>query len=96
MSIQERRKQWLAALRSGEYKQHFGAMRGPEPKCFCALGVALKISGFYKTTFNKVEAGKYLRDYLGLDSLKRSLVVEMNDGENLSFNEIADRMEAIL
>ena len=39
-------KQWVAALRSGKYSQHRGALHDENENSFCCLGVLCDISGF--------------------------------------------------
>ena len=51
MSIKENRKKWVAALRSGEYKQGNGylcKMNGQGEFRFCCLGVLCEIAGAQK------------------------------------------------
>jgi len=84
---------WLQALRSGEYKQYTGSMVGPEPKCYCALGLGLKLTGFFKTRRFLSSAGPYLETHLGLNAPQRARIVIMNDDEKLSFDQIADTVE---
>jgi len=91
MNIQERRKQWLAALRSGEYKQNRGSNVGADGS-YCALGLALKLSGFYKVVGMK-STSRHLETHYGLSDGGRWYVIHMNDNKKLSFPEIADRME---
>ena len=94
-------EKWVAALRSGEYKQ------GAEYLCqydedgnaaaFCCLGVLENIEPRIKCD----DGGDELLDE---DSLKEFLGVNRNDGflqstyagwndEGMSFSEIADRLE---
>lgn len=96
----ENRRKWVAALRSGKYKQCFGTLTyqtTPSHKLFCAMGVACDISGlgewdgssylgYCTNTPDKVTA------WLGLPRLAPQ-VVKMNDIFRLSFEEIAGMVE---
>lgn len=80
----ELRDKWVAALRSGEYKQIRGRMYGGPNECmtcYCCLGVASKIVGF--DPFKEIENYRKL--------------IYLNDGINgeraHSFGEIADWIE---
>jgi hypothetical protein len=91
---------WVAALRSGEYKQGETKMYNPATDCFCVWGVAeiavgndkdiiagwaVPKSGNYQSLLPEI-AGKIIDD-----------LIDLNDGSNnLSFPEIADYIEQYL
>lgn len=96
---------WLSGLRSGEYKQHRGALtdkfndylpRGDEDNkpieegtSFCCIGVAGMIAGFVGL-MNTNECA----NFLNLDDSYTNELVKMNDDDHKSFLEIADWIEA--
>ena len=103
-------RQWITALRSGEYKQgRKWLKRGGR---YCCLGVAatldpkVKVEGerFFFTEQSRQEREevnpKWFRDRFGLvvDFTKddRDKLIEMNDNEGKSFLEIADHLETFL
>jgi hypothetical protein len=98
---------WIAALRSGDYKQvrHFLHARGG----YCCLGVLCEAAGLKSES---VEPGVDYYGYFDAGSTNRytstpppsiyeqlpekfaSKLVKMNDSEHKSFAEIADWIEA--
>lgn len=78
------KRKWVAALRSGEYKQcrgvvaryHFGG--GAE---YCAYGVLTH------------KVAEFDGPDIELSAVDLSKIVYMNDVQRLSFNEIADHIE---
>ena len=104
----ENRKKWVAALRSGEYKQTTNALRND--KGFCCLGVACDISGLGGWGFYNAE-GEYpysrYNALIYLPNIVRSwLGLHKNDGEydatsltedndaGRTFQDIADIVES--
>ena len=101
-------KQWIAALRSGEYAQCKGTLnRAGEG--FCCLGVlcdiapevgcepseAGMISAFF-TTENVNYHGSLpseFRSWIGISLRMASRLIDMNDTKGRSFAEIADYIE---
>ena len=97
----ERRKAWVEALRSGEYKQEKYQMYNPISGGYCCLGVG------YKLATNEIpptvgSAGYFLvKDYYGLtdglgkygENCEKALFLH-NDTDELNFNEIADIIES--
>jgi hypothetical protein len=98
-------KTWIAALRSGEYKQTTGSLQ--DYKGYCCLGVACKVlipkdqlelntNGdlFGTLPIDQSHPPEWLKDINRDFSEKtgRSLSV-LNDTDGLSFNEIADLLE---
>ena len=79
------REKWIAALRSGEYRQCTG-MLGDGKGAYCALGVLSKVSGLCM---------QLAYDVVGFKPYEASLVAWMNDVEHHSFNQIADALETM-
>ena len=110
-------KRWVAALRSGEYKQAVGALRDCEYGEFdyeteacvidkvnghCCLGVlqdlAAKDGGAQWNTIggpqdDDGEPDKRIIDFLGMDGAMIAHLIEMNDDNDATFEEIADEIE---
>lgn len=99
------KKTWVAALRSGAYKQGRGVLRSKN-NCFCCLGV---LADACKVKWHKIENyseyGFFTRDatsrlYLspeflntiGLSDTHQMTLSAMNDDKK-SFDEIADYIE---
>ena len=91
-----RKKIWVAALKSGEYKQcqQFLAIEGK----YCCLGVALLVNHNLETTFDGHFDAEDVSDWCNLlrdDHLTYEVIdtlAKMNDSGS-SFNEIADWIE---
>ena len=97
--------EWLAALRSGKYKQGEGHLNCDG--LYCCLGVLCEISyeriGLVKTDGVIVHYDnknstlpKKLSEIIGLDyfgGLKNASCVSLNDDDGKSFTEIADILE---
>lgn len=99
--LNDNAKKWVAALRSGEYKQcknrlaHAGR--------FCCLGVACDISSVPRSVWGKNatlpypviglrdEQGSYLLSGTGLS---HGCLSGLNDWDNKTFEEIADVIES--
>lgn len=110
-SRKELRAEWLAALRSGEYKQAQGHLK--EDGGYCCLGVLCEIAGImdddgcavygvYSDTFTSLpfEFAEYMgmaRDGAAADrdgvKFLPSLIC-LNDDRQMSFEQIADAIEA--
>lgn len=102
-AITERRKTWIAALRSGKYKQGRGLLR-PSEDTYCCLGVACKCQGIevdeeipgydgYTIESGTDYENRTFALNLGLNPFLIQELVEMNDIEEASFDEIADFLE---
>lgn len=93
----EFKARWIAALRSGEFKQGEGRLcsRGPRPS-YCCLGVARKIDGVegcYQGDWgSEYYPPKKALDKWGLPYSSAAELARMNDGGK-SFAEIADYIE---
>ncbi|SRR6266700_7902151 len=92
---------WVAALRSGKYKQTRNQLHNPKGDGYCCLGVLCKISG---KEFNSVEQfiPQNIRFWAGLKSndgnccdteLKGCSLATYNDNSKYSFKKIADIIE---
>ena len=93
-------KQWIAALRSGKYKQMAGALNKGDK--FCAFGVACQLMASQLTVVVKPDGhtlyngrGAFppskVLDALGLKDCVGT-ITSMNDHDDLSFEEIANRL----
>jgi hypothetical protein len=97
------KQRWIAALRSGEYKQGADIMYNKRTDCYCCLGVASAICGvskelmevgyFYPTTTN---VPKEFPSLILTNTKIRDRLITMNDTDEKSFSEIADWIEANL
>lgn len=96
----EMKETWLAALRSGKYKQGKWNLRseglGEEPH-FCCLGVLCEATG---ATYKACEAVKKVYDdcgllvnYGGIPQYEVERLWTMNDRDGMPFEEIADWIE---
>lgn len=93
--------EWIAALRSGEYKQGRGKLR-TDDKCYCCLGVYADIvdpenktdwKGDFYLSKSLVES--FYSDHGShKDKDERPSLVHLNDDERQTFSEIADILEA--
>lgn len=78
----------LEALRSGKYKQYFGALTNSRVDAHCCIGVAAIVNDFdirkhpYCTT-------ETTADHVGLTIDEKRELIELNDCKKRTFNEIA-------
>ena len=102
--LTEPQKKWVAALRSGEFKQGKHALQDGD--CYCCLGVACVV---YEREVEKLPNGirglildderEAVREWLGLEcdagqySKAAPALTEHNDG-GMTFAEIADLIES--
>ena len=95
----EFKAKWVAALRSGKYKQTTGILKAfnsvTNEYSYCCLGVAACVLG-YETLDNKVLTGPQFPEAIrgsahGNDNVY--ILTHMNDGQRKSFSEIADYIE---
>ena len=108
-------KEWLTALRSGEYKQTTGSLYNIQDQGYCCIGVAARIK--YPLHYLKNKNDRYAGTLQGNkksiksdtkyklskipQELKRSVnannfvsqLVNLNDDEEYSFEEIAEWIE---
>ena len=96
---------WMKALRSGKYKQARGMLE--KSYGFCCLGVACEIMGFKKQKnslglimgglpCDQQKAPVWLK-LINNDFRKRTNknIYKMNDSMGMTFDEIADTLEAV-
>jgi hypothetical protein len=102
----EFKAKWIAALRSGEYKQGTnGNLLNPITNEYCCLGVACRVAGFHPREV-RASAGEFIDSNTEhLPAILRGFnsntipfkLAQMNDGNNgvkqHSFSEIADYIE---
>ena len=90
----EVRKQLREALRSGKYKQGFGALYSNG--CHCAVGVLCDISPVPgDRMLTALSAPLEVLQWSQLSPPEHYELVFMNDIERLTFDQIADRLEGI-
>lgn len=95
---------WIEALRSGKYKQHTQQLRYKDN--YCCLGVLLDVTknetnGFwsanglfnYKNNNYAACISYPLITDIELDDKLQCKLIEMNDSEGKTFNQIADFLE---
>lgn len=94
--IRANRKKWIAALRSGKYKQTRGQLKntaGTDPK-YCCLGVAAELCGL-----KGCMKGESLLDHecgvMGLSARQARDLVALNDDYHKRFKTIAKAIEAM-
>lgn len=99
-------KKWLTALRSGKYEKVTHSLREEiyENKFgYCALGVAMKVAEDNGVPIAEAAWGRcflpqavtaWLGASSGNVSLNGNSVVDLNDEEGFTFNQIADEIEA--
>jgi hypothetical protein len=104
----ENQKIWIAALRSGEYKQTRGKLRSNDLTGYCCLGVACELSKlgtfcgiYYETTVPSESSNRNtyipveVMKWLGItDWFKIKRLVQLNDIQDKTFSEIADFVES--
>lgn len=102
------KEKWVAALRSGNYKQAQYSLK--DAKGFCCLGVLCDL--YDNTKWEEVDSTRGYSNYklgdgtiestwlpdklakaLEIDSTSVAELVTMNDRDNKSFAEIADHIE---
>jgi hypothetical protein len=91
--IKENRRRWIAALRSGEYRQCSGILHFEGKHCCLGVGELLVYGPDYDSGGNYY----HLDEAFGLIGNQRELglnqLVSMNDMQRKSFAEIADHIE---
>lgn len=101
------RGKWIAALRSGEFKQAIGTLEN-DSEGFCCLGVLAKIAGCERTIkdrhnifydeesgFAPVRAREWagLLDGAGQSNPANISLTHLNDTKGYNFDQIADYLE---
>jgi hypothetical protein len=103
----EVKARWVAALRSGEYRQGFGRLRRPEigdAFCFCALGALIdlaaqegKVTWVQQCKESLFAPHPAVHDWVGFgEEDVWEEVIRMNDDELEPFDAIADWIDANL
>lgn len=88
------RKEWLAALRSGEYAQARGFLYNPDAPGFCCLGVACHLAGASTEELAYEETSLF--SSVGLHELWPALGLTDEDCDNLaSANDSGASFETI-
>lgn len=106
----EIKAKWIAALRSGKYKQ--GKFYLNTNARFCCLGVLCDVVDPARWADDDVWDHKYytsefgarlcetlpasLRKSLNIEDTQTDVLIDLNDNKSKSFNEIADYIEANL
>ncbi|MDO9068607.1 MAG: hypothetical protein Q7W05_09135 [Deltaproteobacteria bacterium] len=84
----ELKKKWVAALRSGEYRQGKHMLLDSNTNSYCCLGVLCVAAGKEPDSEEYAWLDRVTGDY--------GLLVKLNDDEDMPFPEIADYIEANL
>jgi hypothetical protein len=104
----EVKKDWLTALRSGEYQQTKGTLKRGDS--YCCLGVlcevlpdvswsrndarpAMVIGGM---AYSSTSIPPVLRERIGLEETEMTYLIRMNDSYGAPFDGIADYIERAL
>lgn len=92
---------WIEALRSGEYKQYRGALRGLRGDSFCCLGVLCDLAA--KDGGPQWEGSDFMdyvavlpsriRNFLGMSVSEERWLIRLNDKKGADFPAIADYIE---
>jgi hypothetical protein len=94
----ELKVKWIAALRSGKYRQGLGRLRGGD-NSYCCLGVLCDVrdstawNGNTYTNNSVVGMAKNLLDEVGISQDVHNLLAAMNDEDKQTFPDIADWIE---
>lgn len=86
------KNQWVAALRSGDYKQGTYQLFSRRKSCFCVLGVLGDLNDLLDGDGFSLEPNSDDNGTLGrfLNQDTQQFLMIMNDDVNLNFNELAD------
>lgn len=104
----ENRKKWVKALRSGRYKQGKGCLRDVKSDAHCCLGVGCRATRIPSTRSSDLyHFGKEKKSGTAPIELVRATgllttngchedtsLINLNDGDNLTFSQIADIIES--
>ena len=87
---------WIAALRSGDFKQTTNKLHSDDG-CHCCLGVAELIFDIDSAdSINKTSSYNHIMDELGIDAEQMNIYITFNDEEYYTFSQIADEAEKLL
>lgn len=81
----------LTALRSGKYRQARHTIGSFGSNFLCCIGVAAHANGIADRLALTVECA----NFIGLDEEERADWIEWNDQKGLTFEQIADEIEAL-
>ena len=85
-------EKWIAALRSGEYRQGTGQFFDKTEQCYCSLGL-----GLLANNIPLADGNNGLDNYPALERIIPSRIqaeiISLNDDRGLPFSEIADWIE---
>lgn len=90
---EETKDKWVAALRSGKYKQCQNDLRADGG--FCCLGVLADIKGVdwhYRADFEREDESFLLNEFAGIGDPYQKALAHKNDG-GWSFDQIANYIE---
>ncbi len=95
------KSKWVKALRSGKYKQGFGALKSDNS--YCCLGVLCDVSNIgawdksnrylYNTQYSAATITQELRNKVGLTVEQQGKLIDLNDSDFKSFEDIASYIE---
>jgi hypothetical protein len=90
-------KTWIAALRSGKFKQHRGSLTNEWNTAFCCLGVGY-LCVVEASVVDMGEPGDYalIQKAFGFGDTITKTLITMNDTRYKSFSEIADFLEGLI
>lgn len=86
---------WVAALRSGEYKQGRGQLQDTKNR-YCCLGVLCRVAGWKISSDGRHVTQPKMGYSIFFDVMSYSTSEQlwsMNDKKELTFNQIADWLE---
>lgn len=90
-------REWVAALRGGNYKQCFGEVRSNKGDKFCALGVLCDLRAKKGVAvWCKVEDMWYIKTSETTSVIPLDLnfgIIDLNDRQHKTFGEIADYID---
>jgi hypothetical protein len=90
----EIKRQWVRKLRSGRYKQAIGVLYWQSSDEFCALGLLGLVCGLSRADLaQRASLPAYVRRRAGLHWMDSAGIAGLNDGEGLTFPEIAEYVE---
>jgi hypothetical protein len=92
------KKRWIAALRTGDYKQGSSMLFNEKNNRYCCLGVACIIEGLSPNILMGRGYPNELSTDVKTDNLRElgpveGELAELNDHDGLSFSQIADYIE---
>lgn len=98
---------WIEALRSGKFKQGFRNLRSGDEYCCMGVACELAMENGVKIDRQEISSGRWIydrfagcwpvsvEDWLSVGPISTNVLVNMNDNQVKSFNEIADYLEKL-